>query len=112
MATNGPASACSGEAAASTEVRNASLQHWKDLRYGPLPPNVYRILDSSGELGSIYQLEIGTERITLTNRAGNPVALYGDTARAVYVARDIVAERFGEEAGADARFCFVWAGDA
>jgi hypothetical protein len=112
MATNGPAAACSAEAAVSAEVRNASLQHWQDLRYGPLPPNVYRILDSSGEFGSIYQLEIGAERITLTNRAGNPAALYGDTARAVYVARDIVAERFGEDAGTDACFRFVWAGDA
>jgi hypothetical protein len=29
----------------------------------------------------------------------------------VFVARDLVCERFGEQAGADAQFRFVWAGD-
>ncbi len=111
MDTNSRTTARDGNPVVSAELRDASMQHWKELRYGPLPPSTYRILDSCGESDSIYQLEIDAERITLTNRAGNPRALYGDTARAVFVARDIIAERFGDEAGMDARFRFVWSGD-
>ena len=99
------------DAAELAQRQKMSMRDWEALRYGPLPPNVYRILDCGDESGSIYQLELGDERITLSNRAGNARALYGDTARAVFVARDIIAERLGEYAGEDAQFRFVWAGD-
>jgi hypothetical protein len=99
------------DAAVLAQRQKISMRDWEAMRYGPLPPNVYRILDCSGDAGCLYQLELGKERITLSNRAGNAQALYGDTARAVFVARDHIAERFGEAAGAEAQFRFVWSGD-
>lgn len=97
--------------AAAEARRQFCLHRWRELRFGALPPHLYRILDCTDAAPPQYQLELDGERIPLTNRAGNPAALHGDTARAVYVARDWIIARRGDEAGVQARFRFVWAGD-
>jgi hypothetical protein len=85
---------------------------YAEKRYGPLPPDMYRILRQGSVFGWTYELEIDGKEVLLYHPEprGTSFALYGNPALAETQARAEIARRHGEEASTRARFIFVWGG--
>lgn len=100
-------------AATATDAQQVSWEAYQQERFGPLPPDTFRILDCGSPQGWHFELELDGKAIVLKEPGreyATAYAVHENRQRADELARLAIAANLGQDAAQRAQFKVVWGG--
>lgn len=100
-------------AANANDTSRVSWDEYQEARFGPLPPDTFRILDCGSPQGWHFELELIGKAIVLKEPGrdiSSAYAVHENRQRADELARLAIAANLGREVAQRAQFKVVWGG--